>query len=126
MGWRDCPAARWVKECKVVYWGDLDSHGFAILNQLRSHHQHVLSVLMDRDTLDAYREFWGREDKPSTGRLEHLSDEESSLYDALTSTTEYRNVRLEQEQINWELAMREISLACGWPLKGYTPSDRSV
>lgn len=30
----------WLSHVPLLYWGDLDSNGFAILNQLRSHHGH--------------------------------------------------------------------------------------
>jgi hypothetical protein len=35
----------------VVYWGDIDSHGLAILSGVRATVPHVRSVLMDLDTL---------------------------------------------------------------------------
>src|SRR5699024_6008459 len=41
----------WVGRTPVVYWGDLDSHGFAILHRLRTHHPDVTTVLMDEGTL---------------------------------------------------------------------------
>ncbi len=28
--------ARWLHACQVLYWGDIDTHGFAILDQLRA------------------------------------------------------------------------------------------
>ncbi len=45
--------------------GDLDTHGFHILDQLRSHHPHARSIVMDQETLLAHRDFWVREDSPS-------------------------------------------------------------
>ena len=38
----------------LVYWGDLDTHGFAILNRLRECFPHARSMLMDRATLLAH------------------------------------------------------------------------
>ena len=29
-------AARWLADCDLHYWGDLDTHGFAMLDRLRS------------------------------------------------------------------------------------------
>jgi hypothetical protein len=34
----------------VLYWGDLDTHGFAILDELRAHCPHAESLLMNRAT----------------------------------------------------------------------------
>lgn len=88
----------WVRDGRVVYWGDLDSHGFAILNQLRTSSPHVTSVLMDRETLEAHRDLWGTEPAPSPGILGHLTCEEQ---DALTQVREEGNIRLEQERLGW-------------------------
>lgn len=41
----------WLHDCKIHYWGDIDTHGFAILDELRSHFPQVQSLLMDRATL---------------------------------------------------------------------------
>src|SRR5699024_11826752 len=41
----------WIEGARVIYWGDLDSHGFAILNRLRAHLPDVESALMDEATL---------------------------------------------------------------------------
>ena len=48
-----------------VYWGDLDSHGFAILDRLRLHAPHAVSVLMNVETLDAWGEFTVPEPTPA-------------------------------------------------------------
>ena len=42
-------------------WGDIDTHGFAILDQLRGILDSVQSLLMDRETLFAFLSQWGRE-----------------------------------------------------------------
>ncbi len=41
----------WLAHADVAYWGDLDTHGFAILNQLRAWLPQTRSLLMDRETL---------------------------------------------------------------------------
>ncbi|WP_313952991.1 DUF3322 domain-containing protein, partial [Accumulibacter sp.] len=33
--------AQWLSRCRIHYWGDIDTHGFAILDQLRAHFDHV-------------------------------------------------------------------------------------
>ncbi len=33
--------ASWLKERDLFYWGDIDTHGFAILDQLRGHFPHA-------------------------------------------------------------------------------------
>lgn len=100
-GWDALGEARWLGRCAIHYWGDIDTHGFAILDQLRSHFSHVDSFLMDRATLDAHVSFWGREDKPFRCDLQRLTLEESSLYDDLRDNRIREGLRLEQEHLNF-------------------------
>ncbi len=113
-GFAGLGAAAWVGGCDVVYWGDLDTHGFAILNQLRSHHPHVRSVLMDKSTLMDHRGFWGVETTPSKGTLAHLDAAEAELFGELVAGIHGQQIRLEQEQVNWKYALARIGNACGW------------
>ncbi|MBP2372816.1 Wadjet anti-phage system protein JetD domain-containing protein [Paeniglutamicibacter psychrophenolicus] len=113
-GFSGLGAAGWVGGCDVVYWGDLDTHGFAILNQLRSHHPHVRSVLMDQETLMDHRGFWGVEMSPSKGIPAHLDAAEARLFGELASGVHGERIRLEQEQVNWDYALARIGDACGW------------
>ncbi|NCA98812.1 MAG: hypothetical protein EOM70_05500 [Clostridia bacterium] len=93
--------ARWLCDRTFYYWGDLDTHGFAILNQLRGVFPHVQSFLMDEQTLLAYRPLWGREDRPETRPLARLTDAENSVYDQLRQNLRGEHVRLEQERIGF-------------------------
>jgi hypothetical protein len=93
--------AQWLARCRVHYWGDLDTHGFAILDQLRSHYPHVESLLMDRVTLLKYQHFWGAEPTPIRRDLPRLTAAESALYDDLYLCRLGPNLRLEQERINF-------------------------
>jgi hypothetical protein len=53
--WNALAQARWLTACTIYYWGDIDTHGFAILDQLRAHFDHVISFLMDKATLESHR-----------------------------------------------------------------------
>lgn len=97
--------AEWLRTCGVLYWGDLDTHGFRILDQLRAVHPHVASVLMDEATLLAHCDVWGTEPAPSRAALTRLTAEESALYDALRGDTFGTAIRLEQELIRWDWAL---------------------
>ncbi|HGG59191.1 MAG TPA: hypothetical protein ENK26_04645, partial [Gammaproteobacteria bacterium] len=44
---RDIP---WLARRELYYWGDIDTHGFAMLDQLRGRHPHARSLLMDEAT----------------------------------------------------------------------------
>ena len=101
--------AAWLRECEVLYWGDIDTHGFRILDQLRAVHPHVESVLMDEETLLAHRDAWGSEPSPSRAALTRLTAEESALYEALGNDTYGSAVRLEQELIRWDWALERLA-----------------
>lgn len=100
-GFANLVAADWLQEKNILYWGDIDTHGFAILNQLRGFFPHTVSFLMDRETLLAHRQFWGSEPQPQTGALLRLTTEEQALYDQLRQHTWGVSVRLEQEKIGF-------------------------
>jgi hypothetical protein len=93
--------AAWLSRCQVFYWGDIDTHGFAILDQLRGCLPHAQSVLMDRATLLAFESLWGREQKQTVRELPRLSREECALYDDLRYNRLRPNLRLEQERIGF-------------------------
>jgi hypothetical protein len=91
----------WLADLSVLYWGDIDTHGFAILNRLRHHLPHARSMLMDRDTLLGHRDHWATEPSPTAAALDRLAPAESALYIDLTSNTYGRSVRLEQERVSF-------------------------
>ncbi|HSW09180.1 DUF3322 domain-containing protein [Aquabacterium sp.] len=94
--------ARWLARCELHYWGDIDTHGFAILDQLRSHLPHAQSFLMDRQTLLAHLPQWTSEPQPTLRDLPRLNDEERRLFDELRWLRLHDTpVRLEQERIGF-------------------------
>ena len=98
----------WLAEASVTYWGDLDTHGFAILNRVRARLPRVRSVLMDRETLLAHEDRWGREPKPTAAALSRLTGDEAALYSDLVSDRYASAVRLEQERIDWEWVLGRL------------------
>jgi hypothetical protein len=99
---------RWLHNAHIVYWGDLDSHGFAILNRVRSHFSSVSVVMMDIKTLLNYKDLWVKDPKPSTATLTNLKPEEAETLEFLRSNG---NIRLEQERIEWDKAL-EVLRGC--------------
>jgi len=93
--------AEWLSRCRIHYWGDIDTHGFAILDQLRSQFGHVESILMDRTTLQAFEAHWCEEDKQELRDLPRLNPAERALYDDLRDNRIRKNLRLEQERIGF-------------------------
>lgn len=91
----------WLAGADIVYWGDIDTHGFAILDRLRAWLPSARSVLMDRETLLAHRDRWVIEDRPATSVLTRLTLDEHNLYRDLAKGCFGERVRLEQERIDW-------------------------
>jgi hypothetical protein len=89
----------WLRERTLIYWGDLDTHGFVMLNMLRQDFPHARSMLMDRVTLLAHETQWVREDKPVNAPLAQLTSAEAALYRDLVEDAFGSAVRLEQERI---------------------------
>ena len=105
-------AIPWLASLPVFYWGDLDTHGFVILDRLRACLPHARSLLMDEATLLQHRMLWTREDKPAGDRkLARLSAAEADLFMALQAGRWGHGVRLEQERIDWAGAWRAINEA---------------
>jgi hypothetical protein len=112
-GFEGLAKVNWLSQLEIFYWGDIDTHGFAILDQLRSKFPQVKSFLMDEPTLLAHREFWGQEDKPESRELSRLSADEQSMYQALLANRYKKYLRLEQEQINYEYLITSLSALAG-------------
>ena len=91
--------AGWLARCQLYYWGDIDTHGFAILDQLRAHVPHARSLLMDRATLLAFEDQWGVEEAQTQRDLPRLDADERALYDELRDNRIRPALRLEQERI---------------------------
>jgi len=100
-GWEALARAGWLQQCHLHYWGDIDTHGFAILDQLRGHFPHAASFLMDRETLLTHRSYWGEETEPARHDLSRLTSEEGALYDELRFDRILPRLRLEQERVGF-------------------------
>jgi hypothetical protein len=90
--------AEWLKTKRIIYWGDLDTHGFAILSRLRETFPHVESMLMDSATLAANHGLCVTESSSVKEIPAFLTDTERAAFNALLSPDGVR-LRLEQERI---------------------------
>lgn len=109
-GWDALARALWLGRCAIHYWGDIDTHGFAILDQLRSHLDHVSSFLMDRETLNAHKAHWGEEPDQVLHDLPRLAVHERALFDDLRDNRIRKNLRLEQERIGFQWVINALSV----------------
>jgi hypothetical protein len=91
----------WLKSKILYYWGDIDTHGFAILDRLRAAFPAAQSFLMDRQTLTAHYPHWSRESERYDKPLQRLTEPECELFEALRRNVLRDHVRLEQERIGF-------------------------
>jgi len=89
--------SKWINDVPILYWGDIDVHGFEMLSRIRKYFPHTKSVLMDKATFEKF--FENDSGKPTTDTTElNLTDDERKLYNLL----KINNWRLEQEKIPLE------------------------
>jgi hypothetical protein len=100
-GWEMLAEAKWLHNQELWYWGDIDTHGFAILHQLRKRLPHVQSFLMDRETLMAHSHAWSTESSPTSHALPMLTTNEREVYGLLRDDELRKRLRLEQEFIGY-------------------------
>lgn len=103
----------WLAEREIVYWGDIDTHGFAILDRLRERVPSARSILMDRPTLLAHRTQLTTEPSPTNTALPHLTVDEAAMYRDLVEDRYGPRVRLEQERVRFALVRTALAaLVC--------------
>jgi len=110
----------WLRPVQCVYWGDIDTHGLAILNRVRTHLPHLDTLLMDEVTLMRHRALWGEEKEQHAAiELPLLTHSEQALYHLLKRNTLGQHVRLEQERIDWNVAWTTIQtvINCDQPVE---------
>ncbi|HAC33740.1 MAG TPA: hypothetical protein DCF45_04390 [Gammaproteobacteria bacterium] len=102
----------WAARAHCIYWGDLDTHGFAILNRARSYLPELKSVLMDEAILRSHQDLWVEEkDQHAAETLPLLTDPEQTVYQVIKRNAWGQNVRLEQERIDWDVAWKTLQQA---------------
>ncbi|MFT4293827.1 MAG: DUF3322 domain-containing protein [Micropruina sp.] len=100
-------AVPWIAGARVLYWGDLDSHGLAILGALRAVLPQTESVLMSAEVLQRFNHLAVADPTPRRGPIGHLTAGEARALEVLRDG----DVRLEQERIPWPFAVATITQA---------------
>jgi len=100
----------WLHHARCIYWGDIDTHGFAILNRARTYLPSMETVLMDEQTLLTHKDLWVQEKEQSTAlELPLLTKSEYELFLSLKNNSFGQQVRLEQERICWDKAWEVLT-----------------
>ena len=101
--------ATWLGRTKLYYWGDIDTHGLALLDRFRRRFPNTKSLLMDRETLLLHRAMWVSEAKQNTAQPTALTAQEAALFRELREGTHGANVRLEQERVSFAHVRAQLS-----------------
>ena len=107
-GWSALAKVNWLTNCEIHYWGDIDTHGFAILDNLRAHFPHVQSLLMDGNTFETLRDFCTTEPEPMKRDLQRLTSKERSIFDLLRLEINPAALRLEQERVPYSMVLKAL------------------
>ena len=116
----------WVRHAQnVVYWGDIDADGFAILDHFRrtlaapgdgAPGRDVASILMDAMAAQRYAHLGVSTDKdgrpipPSSTHLPHLGAAETAAYHAVATAGPAKFRRIEQERLPEDDARAALSM----------------
>lgn len=98
--------AQWLSDKQIVYWGDIDAHGFQILSQIRGYFPQTLSCMMDFETFHEFQDLAVPGIDTTVTELTNLTHDEHQLFTHLLDIRE-RN-RLEQEKIPQSYALKKI------------------
>ena len=105
-------AVPWINTAACVYWGDIDTHGYAILHQARSRFPKLKSVMMDEATMLRFSTLWTEErSQHAADDFSALTEEERAVYTALRKNAWGQSLRLEQERIVWDVAWATLAMA---------------
>ena len=100
-------SAQWLSGCLLLYWGDLDVHGFHIVSRLRRTFPSLVSVMMDLSTLRQFESDCGEAKPAAYEEVSHLTEAERAAYDVVRA----RSLLLEQERIPHEYCLEQLGLA---------------
>jgi len=89
----------WLRDKNIYYWGDIDTHGFAMLSQVRGYFPCTESILMNEESVVRFKHLAVSEGKPFLGELENLTVEEQRVFEGLKENSYGEALRIEQERI---------------------------
>jgi hypothetical protein len=87
--------AKWLAEKQLFYWGDIDSYGFQILDNLRQYFPKIKSICMDMQTVKTFEDLATKDIENKKDNLVYLTDEEQETFKYM----KINGLRIEQEKI---------------------------
>jgi hypothetical protein len=92
---------------QIYYWGDLDTHGCAILSRMRGYFPLTQSLLMDNETLHTFKNLWVTEptNNAVNRELANLTADEQQVFQQIKT----HQIRLEQERIRYPYFLHTLN-----------------
>lgn len=102
--------ASWLQKKSLHYWGDIDTHGFSILSNLRKLFPRLTSLLMDQNTWEQFASLRVTEaaHQRCLKELPYLTESEQLLYQNLLHLPDTEPNRLEQERLPFSYCLEAI------------------
>lgn len=97
----------WLVRCEIIYWGDIDAHGFQILSDLRKNFPHTRAIMMDSETLERYADYIVPSKQTRRADFAGLTPDELDIL----SHVQENNLRLEQEHIPQQYVVLQLKRA---------------
>jgi hypothetical protein len=98
-------ANTWLAQCRLIYWGDIDVHGFHILARLRRAFPELKSAMMALSTLEQFRVECGDANPCPYEDTASLTEAEHAAYERVRT----ENLLLEQEKIPYEHSVAQLA-----------------
>lgn len=99
--------ARWLKDKRIGYWGDLDTWGFKLLADARHFQPHIQALLMDSETLTRHQKRGCAEpstaEMPASGLCATERETFNSLRNGLLGIGRLEQERLSQDWVDQAL-----------------------
>jgi len=94
---------KWLADKKIFYWGDIDTHGFAMLSQIRAYFPQVKSMFMSEEMIEKFKFLAVKENlsKRFLGELKNLTKEENRVFNNLKENVYAEDLRIEQERMSF-------------------------
>ena len=103
----DLKNASWLADKRIFYWGDIDTHGLDILSQIRGYFKQTKAMMMDFETLNAFKDEWDSGQPINKEILPNLTSEEQMLFKFVRADNE-NTIRLEQEKITQDYVIKQF------------------
>lgn len=98
----------WLLDKEIIYFWDLDSHGFKILSQCRKYLPQTKSICMDWQTYRKFEKYVGKGENISVDECEKISEFLTTEESEILKYVNEHCLRLEQENISQEYLKRWI------------------